>query len=235
MNIFITSFFRRHFTERIVRELKERTTIPLSIHIYDNGSDKETRDYLISLLEDKIITSLVLDSRNTGCLYNKLVFNSMVESSDEYYIVTDNDIMPPKLSPCWLTQMIKIMDDNKGLDMLCPQFPPVNYMGPTQEGIREDFVYCKAIGNALKLVRRSSYPVGYKQKLNTFGDDGFISQFCTVAFCRKVFCYHAGQSKNWGYNLDEIKLDPRKETYNNPLVIEVNPITYVPLNLTVTL
>lgn len=218
-----------------MKELKERTSVPLSIHIYDNGSDKETRDYLISLLENKQITSLILDSRNTGCLYNKLIFNSMVESSDEYYIVTDNDIFPPKLSPCWLSQMIKIMDENKDIDMLTPQFPPVNYMGPTQEGIRNDFVYCKAVGNALKLVRRSSYPIGYKQKLNTFGDDGFISQFLTVAFCRKVFCYHAGQTKNWGYNEEEILKDPRKEGYKQPLILELNPVTYMPLDRTYTL
>jgi len=234
MNLFITSFFRRHFTERLVKELYERTTYPFNIHIYDNGSDKETRDYLISLLDKKLITSLVLDSRNTGCLYPKLIFNSMTESIDPYYVVTDNDCFPPLLQPCWLTQMVKIMDDNKDIDMLSPQFPPVVCMGPTVEGIREDFVYCKAIGNALKIVRRSSFPV-YEQMLATYGDDEFISSFLKVAFCRKIFCFHAGQSKNWGYKEEEISLDPRKSTYTNPFILEVDPISYRPKDLTVTL
>ena len=56
--IFMTSWHRKDMTERAVREIHERTTPgTFELHLYDNGSGKETRDYLISLLDEGKITS----------------------------------------------------------------------------------------------------------------------------------------------------------------------------------
>jgi hypothetical protein len=162
----------------------------------------------------------------------------MTESSSPYYVITDNDIFPPKLSPDWLSSMVALMDKYPEIALLSPQLPPVNLMGPSK--VEEDIVYCEAVGNALKMVRRSMFPVEYEQKIGAFGDDGFISLMIKkkggkIAFCRNIFCLHAGQSENWGYKDEEIKLDPRKVNYNQPLILEYNQETYVPLNLTYTL
>ena len=82
IQIYMTSWNRREMTERAIREIHERTAPgSFQINIYDNGSEKATRDYLISLLEAGKITTLMLDSRNTGCLYNKLIFHAMTETN----------------------------------------------------------------------------------------------------------------------------------------------------------
>jgi GT2 family glycosyltransferase len=221
------------FTEEAIKKIHERTEKnSFQIHLFDNGSDPETQDKLYGLLKAGLIISLHLDSRNTGCLYNKLVFQAMTETKDDYYVVTDNDIFPPKLEPSWLTHMIAIMNKYPDIAMLTPQFPPINLMGPLY--MNEDVVYCEAVGNALKMVRRSLYPQ-YEQKLATYGDDGQLSAIIRnngykVAFCRNIFCLHAGQTENWGYKLEEIHKDPRKCNYNAPLIVQVDPNNYMPLN-----
>jgi GT2 family glycosyltransferase len=232
IDIFMTSFFRFDFTAEAIRLIHERTEPgSFQIHVYDNGSDQNTQDRLYDLLKAKKIVSLQLDSRNTGCLYNKSVFHAMTESSSKYLVVTDNDIYPPALTPDWLTQMVSIMDRHPELAFLTPQFPPQELSGPYQT--LKDVVYCQAVGNAFKMVRRAYFPI-LEQKLNTFGDDG---QVCLLAekagwksaFCRNIFCFHAGQTTNWGYRPEEIALDPRKAGYGAPYSYELaNNLTYEP-------
>jgi hypothetical protein len=231
--IYITSFFRFDFTLETINKIHERTKdVDFQIHIYDNGSDPETQKKLFDLLQEKRICSLQLDSRNTGCLYDKAVFQAMTESSEKYYIVSDNDIFAPNLAPSWLSQMITIMDNHPELAMLTPQFPPQHFSEPYQ--ILEDIVYCKAVGNALKLVRREAYPF-IDQKIGAFGDDGLLSavvmeQGWKVAFCKDIFCFHAGQCPDWGYKTEEINKDPRKAGYGEPFKYELeNSETYRPM------
>lgn len=234
IDIYMTSFYRQHFTAEAVKQIRERTELgTYQLHIWDNGSDSSTREYLYHLLSMGQIASLHLDSRNTGCLYNKAVFQAMTESTNKYYVVTDNDIYPPKVSPDWLKQMIAIMDNYDDLAMLSPHILPVGLMGPIKS--EHDVVFCKAVGNALKMVRREAFPgIGaYEQRLLAYGDDGLTSKIIRengwrVAFCRHLFCYHAGQSDNWGYKPDEIHKDPRKQGYGKPFIVEQDPETYIP-------
>jgi len=215
VDIYLTSFFRKEFTAKTINFIHERTDPGLfQIHVYDNGSDKETRDFLYRLLEEKKIISLVLDSRNTGCLYNKLVFHAMTESNHPYYVVSDNDVYPPKLNPCWLIRMVQIMEKYPEIGMLTPQLPPQSLQMPYSHN--DDVIFCKAVGNTLKLVRRSAFPVStVKQEIGRYGDDGYISELMQKngiksAFCRDVYCYHSGQCEDWGYKKEDIEKDPRK-------------------------
>ena len=234
IDIYMTSFFRSGMTARAVREIHERTKKgTFQIHIFDNGSDQGTRDDLLDLLETKQIVSLHLDSRNTGCLYNKIVFHAMTESASKYYCVTDNDVLPPKLTPDWLEQMISIMESNTDLAFLTPQLPPQSLQMPIAKD--DDVVFCRAVGNTLKLVRRDVVPMHeVTQALGVFGDDQKISDLVRnngyrIAFCRNVYCYHAGQCENWGYKEEEIAKDPRKIGYGKPFTYELqSEETYIP-------
>ena len=236
IQIFITSWFRPEFISKTIEYIIERT-LPgtFLINVYDNGSDKITRDLLNSYLELGTINSVTFDRRNTGCLYNKLVFHSMVESTDKYYCVTDNDVFPPMLSPDWLSQMIEIMDRHPGIGMLAPQLPPQYLQMPYR--IADDVVYASAVGNTLKVIRRECLDrVIHRidQSLGKYGDDGLVSKMMRedgweVAFCRNIFCYHAGQCDKWGYTDSQIDLDPRKAGYGRPFTYDiVNQDTYEP-------
>ena len=233
-DIYITSFYRKDMTERTVNAIYERTTPgTFQLHIFDNGSDKGTRDFLIGLFDAGRIASLHLDSRNTGFLYNKLVYHAMTESSNQYYVVSDNDILPPKLEPDWLQQMTAIMDRHPQLAMLTPQMPPLCLQQPL--GMDDEVAYCTAVGNLFKLVRRDSIELDkINQQLNEVGDDSIMSQHVRVrgwevGFCRDIFCYHAGQCISWGYTQEQIAMDRRRPEYGKPYVYDpLNVNTYEP-------
>jgi len=218
-------------TKIAVYEIRTRTAMnSYRLHICDNGSDIGTQSELINMLNDGVITSLLLDSRNTGCTYNKGIFHAMADGP--YYIVTDNDIYPPDLTPDWLTQMIEIMDRHPKLAMLTPSFPPLYLMEPNYSD--GEVVFCKAVGNAFKMIRREAVPQ-MDWPLYHYGDDGELSRAVQmtgwqVGFCKNIFCKHAGQTKNWGYNEAEVALDPRKSGYGAPYISECDPKTYEPVN-----
>lgn len=234
IDIYITSWRRLDFLQKTLNLIEERTKPgSYQIHVFDNNSDPFLQGFLIGLLRENKIKSLHLDSRNTGCLYNKAIFHAMTESDNKYYVVSDNDVYPPDLSPDWLEQMIKIMDKHEDIAFLTPQLPPTWLQTPIKA--EEDVVYCKAVGNTFKMVRKEAYPFGkYPQEVGKYGDDGIVSQIAReegwrVAFCRNIFCYHAGQCKNWGYEENEIALDPRKQGYGEPFYYEIeNNETYKP-------
>ncbi len=232
----MTTWFREEFTRKSIELIHERTKPgTFQLHIFDNNSGPKMREYLIGLLKNKKIASLHLDSRNTGCLYNKGIFHMMVEDFCKYYICTDNDVYPPKLSPDWLSQMIKIMDAHPELAFLVPQIPPQWLQEPDLANLKDDIVYCKAVGNTFKLVRRKAFPISeFRPVLGAYGDDAQVCEQVKlrnykVAFCRNIFCYHAGQCENWGYKKEEIDLDPRKDGYGKPFSYKLmNEETYEP-------
>lgn len=230
--IYITSFHRRHFTERCIREIIERTTRDtFELHLFDNDSmaDREDREFVYGLLDRGMVTSVHLDSRNTGCLYNKLVFHAMTTDDTRYYVVSDNDVFPPRLVPDWLSQMTDIMDRHPDLGLLAMQLPPQWLQGPTGEHDGE-VVYATAVGNTFKMIRTEAMDKILrnglvKQSLMAFGDDGMVSRHMQgfgwkVAFCRDIWCYHAGQCHDWGYRPEELARDPRKAGYGDPFVYE---------------
>lgn len=235
IDIYITSFFRIEMTLKTIDLLYERTQPgTFLIHVFDNGSDDRTKKELIKLLDTGRIESLHLDRRNTGCLYNKGIFYMMTESKSKYFCVTDNDVYPPKLEPDWLSRMIAIMEKYPKLGMLAPQLPPQCLQQPFL--VCDDIVKCMAVGNTLKIVRTEAFPIkSFQQSIGSYGDDGIVASMMRdegweIAFCRDIFCFHAGQCDKWGYTDDQIALDPRKIGYGKPFTYNiVNQETFEPV------
>ena len=224
-DIYLTVWNRLDFTLQTIQFIHERTELgSFQIHVFDNGSDSVTREALRSLVDKGIIVSLHQDSRNTGCVYDKGFFHMMTEADRKYYVVSDNDVFPPKLTPDWLVQMTAIMDAHPNLAFLAPQLPPQNLQVPDMGRVEADIVYCRDVGNTFKLVRREAFPIAeFKPKIGAYGDDAIVcieakKKGYEIAFCRNIFCYHAGQCKGWGYNDADIASDPRKANYGEPFV-----------------
>jgi hypothetical protein len=99
----------------------------------------------------------------------------------------------------------------------------------------DEVVYCGAVGNTLKVVRRKAFPLDqFEPKLGAYGDDGMVSTWMIsrgwdVAFCRNIYCWHAGQCHNWGYTDADVAKDPRKAGYGKPFIYEpLDKDTYLP-------
>jgi len=132
--------------------------------------------------------------------------------------------------------MVAIMDKRPNLAFLTPQLPPQGLQMPYR--IDDDVVFCAAVGNTFKIVRREAYPIGeYDQKIGKYGDDGLVCSILEkkgyrTAFCRRIYCLHAGQCLNWGYKEEEILKDPRKSGYGKPFLYGVTDNeTFMPVDL----
>jgi len=217
-------------TKQVIEVIHERTDDgTYEIHLWDNGSNNTTVETLFHMYGTKLFTSLHLDSRNTGCCYPKGVFQAMADS--EYYVVTDNDVLCPKLSPDWLSRMLAIMNEKPKIGLLTLRLPPEWLQMPISED--DNVIYCKAVGNTFKMVRRAAWPDKWSSTA-MFGDDSTLSTLMAekgwqIAFCKDLWCLHLGQCDNWGYTDDQVKMDPRKAGYGTPYVYKYEPDTYRPL------
>ncbi len=222
IKIFITSWNRPDLLRQVITKIHQRTKPgSFQIIVYDNASDQETVNYLQSCLENKQVYDVFFDSVNSGCLKPKIVFHEKSDSETPFYVVTDNDIIPPDLTPDWLEQMVSIMEANPDVALLTPQLPPTWLQEPYEK--RGSIILCSAVGNTFKMLRRSSIPIEeLKKTKDRFGDDGILCKMlCAkgwkVAFASDIFCYNLERDENmWGYTLEQINQDPRKSGYGPP-------------------
>lgn len=241
MQIYITSWHRLKMTIKTISYLKTRTTTPYQITIFDNGSSFATKHVLLDLQNKNWIDNIIFMKENTGCLYNKFIFHAMTTSDEKYYIVTDNDVYPPKLDTCWLKQMTDIMDEHEELAILALQLPPQQFQQPYSISSDGKVFYCKAVGNTFKMVRRSALEHVFQTcaKPNNlkgaYGDDSLFSNLLTqagykIGFTADLWCLHGGQCENWGYSKEQINKDPRKAGYGEHFRYEYNNLTFEPID-----
>lgn len=236
----MTSWNRLSMTIETISIIRAHTKSPYELTVFDNGSDIDNKTILFELHKKGYIDNLIFMGANTGCLYNKFIYHAMTVSDEPYYIVTDNDVLPPDLGDkCWLKEMTNIMNEHPELGMLALQLPPQQLQEPY--GVSEDnkVFYCKAVGNTFKMIRRSALELVLtsiakpNNLLGEYGDDSLFSKLLDgfgfkVGFTADMWCLHTGQCENWGYKPEEVAQDPRKSGYGKPFTYNYDPSTYEP-------
>ena len=102
----------RHCIEYIVRN----TRYPYHLIIIDNGSDKETADYLKELNKDnKLKVSLIRNETNSG--FVKAVNQGLRVSHADYTCLLNNDVL---VGDGWLAEMISVADSDKRIGIVNP-------------------------------------------------------------------------------------------------------------------
>jgi hypothetical protein len=195
----------------MIDALEARTTAPHRITIVDNASGPEVRNWL--QVNRKRFHQLILLEENLypGSSGPALQLGIDATSSDPV-VVTDPDLVVPDLTPCWLTQMLGILDRHPdfgilgvGLDQ--SNLPPVQEaenLSPTE--IVDGEIVERAVGSILTFVRRAA--------LHSYYDDWRA--------CESVA--RAGYRFGWALNVralhlgwDDFKLHPghlaRKRRY----------------------
>ncbi len=95
----------KDYTERCIESIIKNTSYPYRLIMIDNGSEKETKDYLEGLKDDKRIKNytLIRNEKNLGC--TKAINQGMAVSNAEYVCLHNNDTVVMK---GWLTEMVKV-------------------------------------------------------------------------------------------------------------------------------
>lgn len=99
----------KDYTERCIESIIKNTQYPYRLIIIDNGSEKETREYLEGLKNDKRILPgrymLIRNEKNLGC--TKAINQGIEASTAEYVCLLNNDTI---MMNGWLTEMVKVAE-----------------------------------------------------------------------------------------------------------------------------
>lgn len=85
--------------------LRENAGMPFDLLVFDNGSCKQARDYLLSEFESGHIQQLILSDKNVG---KGGAWNIMLQAAQgEIVAYSDNDIL---YQPNWLSESVKVLE-----------------------------------------------------------------------------------------------------------------------------
>jgi len=156
-DIVVCTHNRLPLLQRTLAYLFERTTSPYRLFVIDDASNEGNAEYVQGLWADGRLAGLVLRGPvgpgRESCQYmaNWRLAPWLVQS--EIFVLSDDDILCPKLEPDWLARGLEAMAQYPEIGILapnCPSRPPAIHdarrLGP--------LMICDKLGTTLTLVRR---------------------------------------------------------------------------------
>ena len=120
VDIILVTYERPHLLRQTIKKINERTLYPYNLIVVDSGSkDSETAEILNVAEKRGDIQQRVIMPENLGL---PMALNEGLKHvKSEYFICTQDDLIPPDLRPCWLERLVhlykKYEDDYAGLCM----------------------------------------------------------------------------------------------------------------------
>ena len=110
ISILLVTYQRLHFLKHTVKKIYERTLYPYELIVIDNNSTDGTRGWLKGAKINGFVHDYITLPENKGLAYGLSEGFKKVKS--EYFITTQDDVVPPDLRPCWLERMLHIAKKN---------------------------------------------------------------------------------------------------------------------------
>jgi len=104
------TFNRLNFLQHTVKSIYERTKYPHRLWVVDNNSTDGTRQWLKGAKTNGFLHDYILMDKNVGLAGAFSKGFEKVES--DFFITTQDDIIPPDLTPCWLERMLHLAEKN---------------------------------------------------------------------------------------------------------------------------
>jgi len=116
-DIIIPVWNLKDYTEQAVESIIKNTDYPYRLIIIDNGSEKETKEYLESLKNDKRLPGYILIRNEENQGYT-IATNQGMEISDAPYVcLHNNDTIVCK---GWLREMVNVAESSKEIGIVNP-------------------------------------------------------------------------------------------------------------------
>lgn len=196
IDIVVTTCGRLNYLKRTIDRILEATISPYRMHIIDDGSNNEQKDYIYSLLRDGLIEGSYLRRTRQGAM-NSINVGTWLSFSDPV-VFTDDDVLCPILPDRdWLERGLDAMCSHWDIGMLCLEHPGAKYKPIKDLG---DVVLCKSVGGTFLFTRREfAMQSLYPNKEQQF--DRPLEPRCEVArqkewdiaYLKGVYCYHFGR------------------------------------------
>lgn len=210
-NILLITFNRKEFTKKTIESILERTKCEYQLIVVDNNSTDGSKKYLKKLKFAGKIDALILNKENLG-LERALNIGFQIAKTTPYFITVDNDCIAPDLSPCWLTQMIDLME-------LRSEFAAISLRPQVLIGVGEifnnneypDVVSNNVCGGSYRIMRTDAVKKvsGWTDKFEKDGRGNEEHDVCgklraaghKVGYAKNLWTYHLfGKEGTWGYD-----------------------------------
>lgn len=249
--ILLVTYQRLHFLKRIIKSIKARTFYPNYVFVVDNGSTDGTQDYLRHQKVVGNITDYLFLPENIGQpkALNEL-FKFIIERdkkciTDDLFITTQDDLIPPKLSPCWLERLKHLFEKNEpDYGAICMRIERTARL-EWEEGKDEIIENHKSMPSVFRMARKSDIlklgdrPFG---RLRHWESHGFADQMKfklkkKFGMATNLYASHIGyMSENKGYIgdfKDYFTYSPErvKQGEAKPYPV-IDPKTNIPLRIT---
>lgn len=103
------------YTRRCLESIRRHTDCPYRIIVIDNGSEKETKDYLDSIKGGDGELLVIANETNQG--YIKAINQGLAAARSDYICLLNNDTV---VSEGWLSRMISLAEGDKRIGMVNP-------------------------------------------------------------------------------------------------------------------
>jgi len=110
IDIILCTFQRLHLLKITIKAINLRTKYPYRLIVVDNGSSDGTHDWLIEAKERGLVDVLVFMTENVGL--GKGFQKGLEYVKSEFFVTCADDLIPPKLNPCWLTQEVETIKEH---------------------------------------------------------------------------------------------------------------------------
>ena len=117
IDIILVSYNRPHFLRKVIPAIKERTLYPYRLIVVDSNSNDETTDLLRRYDKTGVIDTLILIKKNIGQASCQNIGLEHVKS--KYFITTQDDLLCPKLMPCWLERLKHLIEKHEDYGSIC--------------------------------------------------------------------------------------------------------------------
>ena len=165
IDIILLTWNRIELLKETLAQIENRTRYPYNLIVVDNFSQDGTQEFLRQETERGLIKTLILNDKNIG---QTRAFNKAFDHvNSETFIVTQDDLLPPDLKPCWLEQMDAMLRKHPGHGAICmrvQRIPNVNFTG------QGELTPCRS---ACPAYLRIQYKADVMRFPNKFGDRMF--------------------------------------------------------------
>jgi len=119
INILLITYERINFLKKTIDAICDRTMYPYRLTVVDNASTDGTVEYLKNMKVIGKVFDVLYLPENVGqpkALNAGFDFMQSWEDrrpSDDFFITTQDDCIPPLLRPCWLERLVHIMEKHE--------------------------------------------------------------------------------------------------------------------------
>jgi glycosyltransferase involved in cell wall biosynthesis len=239
IDIILVTYQRENFLKKTVEEINKRTLYPFRLIVVDNASTDGTRAYMKHAEKVGKIQKNIFLEENIG--QPEALNVAYKEVKSEFFVTTQDDLIPPDLRPCWLERLKHLMEKYPDYGCICMRIQRTKRVDWEE---KDDLIInFKTIPSVYRMCRKSDIdklgedPFGHRKHWESHSfADAMRRLKKKFAMATHLYCDHFGFApKNKGYEdefTDYFTYSPERVNQGDDKPYPtIDPKTNIPLEI----